>query len=40
MASLGIEPTGLLSEEADRTTRDEMARWKGIIANLSDIKFE
>ena len=40
MASLGIEPTGLLSEEADRTTRDEMARWKGIIANLSDVKFE
>ncbi len=40
MASLGIEPTGLLSEEADRTTRDEMARWKGIIANLSGVKFE
>ena len=40
MASLGIEPTGMLSEEADRTTRDEMARWKGIIANLSDVKFE
>ena len=40
MASLGIEPTGLLSEDADRTTRDEMARWKGIIANLSDVKFE
>lgn len=40
MASLGIEPTGLLSEEADRTTRDEMSRWKGIIANLSDVKFE
>ena len=40
MASLGIEPTGMLSEEADRTTRDEMERWKGIIANLSDVKFE
>jgi tripartite-type tricarboxylate transporter receptor subunit TctC len=40
MASLGIEPTGMSSEEADRTTRDEMARWKGIIANLSDVKFE
>ena len=40
MASLGIEPTGMLSEEADRTTRDEMDRWKGIIANLSDVKFE
>lgn len=40
MASLGIEPTGLLSEEADRTTRDEMNRWKGIISNLSDVKFE
>ena len=40
MASLGIEPTGLLSEEADRTTREEMDRWKGIIANLSDVKFE
>jgi tripartite-type tricarboxylate transporter receptor subunit TctC len=40
MASLGIEPTGLLSEDADRTTRDEMSRWKGIIANLSDVKFE
>ncbi len=40
MASLGIEPTGLLSAEADRTTRDEMARWKGIIANLADVKFE
>jgi tripartite-type tricarboxylate transporter receptor subunit TctC len=40
MASLGIEPTGMLSEEADRTTRDEMARWKGIIANLSDVRFE
>jgi tripartite-type tricarboxylate transporter receptor subunit TctC len=40
MASLGIEPTGLLSEEADRTTRDEMSRWKGIIANLPDMKFE
>jgi tripartite-type tricarboxylate transporter receptor subunit TctC len=40
MASLGIEPTGMLSEEADRTTRYEMDRWKGIIANLSDVKFE
>lgn len=40
MASLGIEPTGLLVDEADRTTRDEMARWQKIIANLSDIKFE
>ena len=40
MASLGIEPTGMLSEEADRTTRNEMDRWKGIIANLSDVKFE
>jgi tripartite-type tricarboxylate transporter receptor subunit TctC len=40
MASLGIEPTGMLSEEADRTTRDEMDRWKGIIVNLSDVKFE
>jgi tripartite-type tricarboxylate transporter receptor subunit TctC len=40
MASLGIEPTGMLSEEADRATRDEMSRWKGIIANLSDVKFE
>ena len=40
MASLGIEPTGMLSEESDRTTREEMARWKGIIANLSDVKFE
>ena len=40
MASLGIEPTGLLVGEADRTTRDEMARWQKIIANLSDIKFE
>jgi tripartite-type tricarboxylate transporter receptor subunit TctC len=40
MASLGIEPTGMLSEEADRTTREEMDRWKGIIANLSDVKFE
>jgi tripartite-type tricarboxylate transporter receptor subunit TctC len=40
MASLGVEPTGMLSAEADRTTRDEMERWKGIIANLSDVKFE
>lgn len=40
MERLGIEPTGLLSEEADRTTRDEMSRWKGIIANLPDVKFE
>jgi tripartite-type tricarboxylate transporter receptor subunit TctC len=40
MASLGIEPTGLLVDEADRATRDEMARWQKIIANLSDIKFE
>ena len=40
MASLGIEPTGLLSADADRTTRDEMDRWKGIIAKLSDVKFE
>ncbi|MDQ8732798.1 tripartite tricarboxylate transporter substrate binding protein [Bradyrhizobium sp. LHD-71] len=40
MASLGIEPTGLSWDEADRTTRDEMNRWKGIVANLSDIKFE
>ena len=40
MASLGIEPTGLLSDEADRTTREEMERWKGIIAKLSDVKFE
>jgi tripartite-type tricarboxylate transporter receptor subunit TctC len=40
MASLGIEPTGLLSDDADRMTRDEMSRWKGIIATLSDVKFE
>lgn len=40
MASLGIEPTGLLVDEADRATREEMARWQKIIANLSDIKFE
>lgn len=40
MASLGIEPTGLLVDDADRATREEMARWQKIIANLSDIKFE
>jgi tripartite-type tricarboxylate transporter receptor subunit TctC len=40
MASLGIQPTGLLSDEADRVTHDEMARWKSVIDGLSGIKFE
>jgi tripartite-type tricarboxylate transporter receptor subunit TctC len=40
LAALGIEPTGMLTQDADRTTREEMARWQSIIANLSNVKFE
>lgn len=39
LASLGLEPTGLATEEADKLTREDLVRWKQIIAD-SGIKFD
>jgi tripartite-type tricarboxylate transporter receptor subunit TctC len=40
LAAFGIEPTGVLSAEANALTAKDMAKWKEIISSLPDLKFE